>query len=58
MIKITLLCLLILTSCSENPVVKLNRHESSQLPKTKLYEDTEVIFKDEYTPGSCRSPFR
>jgi hypothetical protein len=31
---------------------------SSQSPKVMLYEEPEVIFKDEHTPGSCRSPFR
>jgi hypothetical protein len=40
------------------PVIKTISYESSQTPKTRLYEEPEVIFKDEHTPGSCRSPFR
>lgn len=57
--RIILLSLLtVLVGCATPTIPKSINYGSSQPLKTKLYEDSEVIFKDEHTPGSCRSPFR
>ena len=57
--KFVLLFLVALVGCSSQPTRPLS-YGQSQLPKEqiKLYEEPEVVFKDEHTPGSCRSPFR
>ena len=57
--KFVLLFLVTLVGCSSQSTKSLG-YGQSQLPKEqiKLYEEPEIVFKDEHTPGSCRSPFR
>lgn len=58
MIKFILVCSLILSGCTVQSATKPISYGSSQAPKTKLYEEPDVVFKDDHTPSSCRSPFR
>ncbi len=56
--RIILLSLLVILAGCATPIKIKSINYSSQPPNVILYEEPEIIFKDEHTPGSCRSPFR
>lgn len=45
-------------SASEKNGAGSRGHSQDPKEKIMLYHEPEVIFKDEHTPGTCRSPFR
>lgn len=45
-------------SSSEQAGAGSRGHSDGPKEKIMFYREPEVIFKDEHTPGTCRSPFR